>query len=198
LDRLQILMEPEQVIAMAENKRQPILDAVKNYGNRLFGFIRGKVSTDEDAEDILQDVWYQFFNTSATETIEQLSGWLFAVARNRITDKYRKQKSALLDDYSYEDEAGEFHFKDILFADETDPATTQIKKLFWEELFIALDELPENQRQVFVWNELEEMTLQQIADTTNENLKTIISRKRYAVQHLRKRLEYVYNDLLNQ
>ena len=90
------------------------------------------------------------------------------------------------------------HFKDILFADETDPATTQIKKLFWEELFIALDELPENQRQVFVWNELEEMTLQQIADTTNENLKTIISRKRYAVQHLRKRLEYVYNDLLNQ
>jgi len=198
LDRLQILMEPEQVIAMAENKRQPILDAVKNYGNRLFGFIRGKVSTDEDAEDILQDVWYQFFNTSATETIEQLSGWLFAVARNRITDKYRKQKSALLDDYSYEDEAGEFQFKDILFADETDPATTQIKKLFWEELFIALDELPENQRQVFVWNELEEMTLQQIADTTNENLKTIISRKRYAVQHLRKRLEYVYNDLLNQ
>jgi len=198
LDRLQILMEPEQVIAMAENKRQPILDAVKNYGNRLFGFIRGKVSTDEDAEDILQDVWYQFFNTSATETIEQLSGWLFAVARNRITDKYRKQKPALLDDFSYEDEAGEFQFKDILFADETDPATTQIKKLFWEELFIALDELPENQRQVFVWNELEEMTLQQIADTTNENLKTIISRKRYAVQHLRKRLEYVYNDLLNQ
>jgi len=198
LDRLQILMEPEQVIAMAENKRQPILEAVKNYGNRLFGFIRGKVSTDEDAEDILQDVWYQFFNTSATETIEQVSGWLFAVARNRITDKYRKQKPALLDDYSYEDEAGEFHFKDILFADETDPATTQIKKLFWEELFIALDELPENQRQVFVWNELEEMTLQQIADTTNENLKTIISRKRYAVQHLRKRLEYVYNDLLNQ
>jgi len=198
LDRLQILMEPEQVIAMAENKRQPILEAVKNYGNRLFGFIRGKVSTDEDAEDILQDVWYQFFNTSATETIEQVSGWLFAVARNRITDKYRKQKPALLDDFSYEDEAGEFQFKDILFADETDPATTQIKKLFWEELFIALDELPENQRQVFVWNELEEMTLQQIADTTNENLKTIISRKRYAVQHLRKRLEYVYNDLLNQ
>ena len=198
MDRLQILMEPEQVIAMAENKRQPILEAVKNYGNRLFGFIRGKVSTDEDAEDILQDVWYQFFNTSATETIEQVSGWLFAVARNRITDKYRKQKPALLDDFSYEDEAGEFQFKDILFADETDPATTQIKKLFWEELFIALDELPENQRQVFVWNELEEMTLQQIADTTNENLKTIISRKRYAVQHLRKRLEYVYNDLLNQ
>lgn len=183
---------------MAENKRQPIIEAVKNYSNKLFGFIRGKVSTDEDAEDILQDVWYQFLNTSATETIEQVSGWLFAVARNRITDKYRKQKPALLDDYSYKDDEGEFHFKDILFADETDPATTQIKKLFWEELLIALDELPENQRQVFVWNELEELTLQQIADTTNENLKTIISRKRYAVQHLRKRLEYVYNDLLNK
>ena len=191
-------MTGEEILSMADSKKQNIIQVVKEYGNRLFGFIRGRVNTDEDAEDILQDVWYQFTNTSASEAIEQVSGWLFAVARNKITDKYRKQKPALLDDYSYEDEAGEFHFKDILFLNDSNPETADLQKLFWEELFAALDELPENQRQVFVWNELEDMTLQEIADKTGENLKTIISRKRYAVQHLRKQLQYLYNDLLNQ
>ena len=191
-------MTGEEILSMADSKKQNIIQVVKEYGNRLFGFIRGRVNTDEDAEDILQDVWYQFTNTSASEAIEQVSGWLFAVARNKITDKYRKQKPALLDDYSYEDEAGEFHFKDILFLNGSNPETADLQKLFWEELFAALDELPENQRQVFVWNELEDMTLQGIADKTGENLKTIISRKRYTVQHLRKQLQYLYNDLLNQ
>jgi len=190
-------MEGVETIKMADSKKQNIIQTVKDYGNRLFGFIRGKVNTDEDAEDILQDVWFQFTNTSATQTIEQVSGWLFAVARNKITDKYRKQKSELIDDYSYEDEEGEFNFKDILFSDHADPGTVQLRKLFWEELFVALDELPENQRQVFVWNELEDTTLQQIADKTGENIKTIISRKRYAVKHLQKRLQYLYNDLVN-
>jgi RNA polymerase sigma factor (sigma-70 family) len=190
-------MEAYQATIMADSKKQNIVQAVKEYGSRLFRFIRGKVGTDEDAEDILQDVWYQFTNISATGTIEQVSGWLFAVAKNRITDKHRKQQPELMDDYSYEDAEGEFHFKEILFAEEKDPAAAQLKKLFWKEMFAALDELPENQRQVFVWNELEDMTLQQIADKTNENIKTIISRKRYAVQHLRKRLQYLYNDLSN-
>ena len=191
-------MTGEEILSMADSKKQNIIQVVKEYGNRLFGFIRGRVNTDEDAEDILQDVWYQFTNTSASEAIEQVSGWLFAVARNKITDKYRKQKPALLDDYSYEHEDGEFHFKDILFLNDSNPETADLQKLFWEELFAALDELPENQRQVFVWNELEDMTLQGIADKTGENLKTIISRKRYTVQHLRKQLQYLYNDLLNQ
>ena len=96
-----------------------------------------------------------------------------------------------------EDEDGEYHFIDIHFSNDAEPGAALIQELFWEELFAALDELPENQRQVFVWNELEDLTLQQIADTTGENLKTIISRKRYAVQHLRKRLHYLYEDLLN-
>lgn len=190
-------MEDAEIIKMAGIKPQNIIQTVKDFSNRLFGFIRGKVNTDEDAEDILQEVWYQFTNTSATQTIEQVSGWLFAVARNKITDKYRKQKPELIDDNNYEDEDGEFSFKEILFADGSDPATAQISKLFWEELFEALDELPENQKQVFIWNELEDMTLQEIADNNGENIKTIISRKRYAIQHLRKRLQYLYDDLLN-
>ena len=188
--------EPSYTI-MADKPKQNVVQAVRDYGRKLFGFIRGRVNTDEDAEDILQDVWYQFSNTSATETIEQVSGWLFAVARNKITDRYRKKQPELLDDISYEDEEGELHFTDILLTDSNNPETEHIKNIFWEELFTALDELPENQRNVFVQNELEDKTLQEIADESGENLKTIISRKRYAVQHLRKRLQHLYNDLIN-
>ncbi|QEC67393.1 RNA polymerase sigma factor [Panacibacter ginsenosidivorans] len=182
---------------MADKPKQNVVQAVRDYGRKLFGFIRGRVNTDEDAEDILQDVWYQFSNTSATETIEQVSGWLFAVARNKITDRYRKKQPQLIDDLSYEDEDGELHFTDILLTDTNNPETEHIRNIFWEELFVALDELPENQRNVFVQNELEDKTLQEIANESGENLKTIISRKRYAVQHLRKRLQHLYNDLIN-
>ena len=184
-------------IIMSDKPKQNIVQAVKDYGRKLFGFIRGRVNTDEDAEDILQDVWYQFSNTAATQTIEQVSGWLFAVARNKITDRYRKKQPELIDDLSYEDEDGELHFTDILLTDINNPETEHIKNIFWEELFTALDELPENQRMVFIQNELEDKTLQQIADNSGENLKTIISRKRYAVLHLRKRLQHLYNDLIN-
>jgi RNA polymerase sigma factor (sigma-70 family) len=190
-------MEAEETISMAENKRQNIVETVRQYGNRLFGFIRGKVNSDEDAEDILQDVWYQFTNTSATQTIDQVSGWLYAVARNKITDRYRKKQPSLIDDLVFGDEDGELSLGNFLFAEDEDPAFAQIRELFWEELTAALEELPEKQRQVFVWNELEDKTLQEIADSEGENLKTIISRKRYAVQHLRKRLEYLYNELEN-
>lgn len=183
---------------MAEKSRQNTVQVVKDYGKKLFRFIRGKVRTDEDAEDILQEVWYQFSNASALNPIEQLNGWLYAVARNKITDQYRKQQPELLADYSYEDEDGELHFADILLADASqNPETAHLKNIFWEALFTALEELPANQRTVFVQNELESKTLQQIADETNENLKTVISRKRYAVQHLRKQLQHLYDDLVN-
>lgn len=181
---------------MAKQK-QSIIQTVKEYGNRLFGFIRSRVPTDEDAEDILQDVWYQLSNVPEVETIESVSGWLYRVAKNKIIDRSRKKKTGLLDDYGYENEDGEFQLPDFLLVDSNDPSAEEFKKLFWEELFAALDELPEKQRNVFVQNELEELTLQQIADKENENIKTIISRKRYAVQHLRNRLENLYNEFIN-
>lgn len=180
---------------MAEKSN--IIGTVKEYGRRLFGFIRGRVSSDEDAEDILQDVWYQFANVPETETIDQISGWLFRVARNKITDKYRKKTTELLEDYAFEDEDGLTDYRDILMAESSSPETEQLRQLFWEQLFRALDELPEAQRQVFIWNELEERTFQDIADSTGENIKTLISRKRYAVQHLRRRLEALYREFLN-
>jgi len=178
-------------------RQQNIIQAIQDYGRQLFGFIRSRVKTNEDAEDILQDVWYQFSNQPEREAIESVSGWLYKVARNKITDRYRKKKNESLEDYSFYDEDGGLNFKEILLADNNNPETEHLRQLFWEELFAALDELPENQRSVFTRNELEDMTLQEIADKEGEKLKTIISRKRYAVLHLRKRLETLYNDIIN-
>lgn len=175
---------------------QNVIQAVRTYGRQLFGFIRGRVPTDEDAEDILQDVWYQLSNQPEVEAIESVSGWLYRVARNRITDWFRKKKPESLEDYGYEDENGDWNISEVLLMDSFTPEDEYLRELFWEALFAALDELPEKQREVFVLNELEDMTLQEIADQNGENLKTIISRKGYAVKHLRKRLEDMYKDLI--
>lgn len=179
---------------MAEKRERKISAVINEYGSRLFRFIRGRVPTNADAEDITQEVWYQLSRVIDLDSIEQISGWLFRVARNRITDNYRKQKSDLLEDKSYETDEGSFSFQEILMADTVSPEDENLKEIFWDELFKALDELPEKQRNVFVWNELEDETFQEIADRTGENIKTLISRKRYAVQHLRTRLEALHGE----
>jgi RNA polymerase sigma factor (sigma-70 family) len=176
-------------------QKQNIIQTIKAYSQQLFGFIRSRVRTDEDAEDILQDVWYQFSNQPEANAIESVSGWLYKVAKNKITDSFRKRKNESLEDYA--DEDGSLYLPDILLEDINTPETENLRNIFWKELFAALEELPEKQRQVFIWNELEDMTLQEIADVLGENLKTIISRKRYAVLHLRNRLENIYNDIIN-
>lgn len=184
---------------MADQRRQNIIQAVRDYGKRLFYFIRGRVKTNEDAEDILQDVWYQFSNVLENEPIEQTSAWLFRVARNRIIDKYRKHRTTSLEEEIFgDDEEGGFNFRDLLLAGNSTPETEHLRNLFWEQLFSALDELPEEQRQVFVWNELEDVPFAKIADRTGEKINTLISRKRYAVLHLRKRLEQLYKEIIEQ
>jgi RNA polymerase sigma factor (sigma-70 family) len=184
----------DELIALPMAQRQQsIKHAVQQYGKRLFSFIRSRVKSNEDAEDILQDVWYQLSSIIDTEPIERMSAWLFRVSRNRIVDKNRKQKTLSLDDMVYEDEDGEMIFPEALFADSADADTEFDRVYFREALFKALDELPAKQREVFVWNELEDITLQQIADKTGESIKTIISRKRYAVAYLRERLGDIYN-----
>jgi RNA polymerase sigma factor (sigma-70 family) len=175
-------------------QQQSILYAVQNYRKRLFAFIRRRVKNDEDAEDILQDVWYQLSSIIGTEPIGQLSSWLYRVSRNRIADKKRKQGTLALEDLAYEDEDGEMVFPAALLADTTDPSSEMEKEYFKEIFFTALNELPVKQRDVFVWNEMEDMTLQQIADKSGDNIKTIISRKRYAVAHLRERLQNFYDE----
>jgi len=190
-------METTNTIQMLELPGQKLIKTVKDYGNRLFRCIRGRVKSDEDAEDILQDIWYQLSNAVNIDEIEQMSGWLFQVARNKITDKYRKKTSESLEDLVYENEDGEIAFMDIFLESNFNPETEYLRDVFWEELMLALDELPEKQKLVFVLNEMEDLTLQQIAFETGENLKTIISRKAYAVKYLRKRLETIYNEILN-
>jgi RNA polymerase sigma factor (sigma-70 family) len=177
-------------IGVEEPVKVDIIQTVQDYGNRLFSFIRNRVKSDEDAQDILQDVWYRLSNVNEAEPIEQVGSWLFTVARNRITDMYRKQKPSSLDDFVYEDEDGEINYKDILLSDFKSPEDEELKKMFWDEFSKALDELPPEQ------NEMEDKTFREIAEKSGESIKTLISRKRYAVLHLRKKLDSLYKELI--
>jgi len=191
-------MRQATTISVPVQPKQNIIQAVRDYGKRLFYFIRGRVDTDKDAEDILQDVWYQFSNIMNSELVEQTSAWLYRVARNRIIDKYRRQEPGSLEEIFTDDEDSELNFREILVAADANPETEHLRNLFWEQLFAALDELPEEQKQVFVLNELEDVSFNEISERTGEKINTLISRKRYAVLHLRKRLEHLRKDILEQ
>ena len=189
-------METITTASMSDERHFSITETVQQFGKRLFGFVRGKVKTTEEAEDILQDVWYQFSRLSNLDELENVSAWLYRVAQNRVTDNYRKKKTENLEDFTYENDENEISFKEILLLDENaSPELALFKEEFWSELMQALDELPENQKEVFLLNEIEDFTLQEIADQKGKNLTTIISRKGYAVKHLRKRLQHLYNEL---
>lgn len=189
-------MEMEVINMSQREKDSLIAQTVKNYGGKLLSFIRPKVNNAEDAEDILQEVWYQFSNLTNISEIVNVSAWLYTVSRNKITDSYRKKKTDNLEDFVYEDENGSFSIKDILLLDDSEnPELLAFREEVWKELFAALEELPEKQRIVFVDHEIEGKKLQEIADEQGENIKTIISRKNYAIQHLRKRMSILYKDL---
>lgn len=181
---------------MTDQGRSNITHVVNAYTKRLMGFIRKRVSNEADAEDILQDVFYQFIGN--TKPIEQLTSWLFTVTRNKITDKQRKHKPELLEDiHAGGDEESSFDWTELYFEKDNNPETDYLRNLFWETLQTALQELPENQKQVFVLNELEGVPFKEIAEQTGESVNTLISRKRYAVLHLRERLAGLKQDLLN-
>jgi RNA polymerase sigma factor (sigma-70 family) len=182
---------------MAAERTNKISQTIKDYSRRLLGFIKQRVSGDEDAEDILQDVFYQF--AGSAEPIEQVGSWLFKVARNKITDKYRKHKLPLADDIfrSNDTDDENFDWKEMFLASDANSETEYMRNLFWEELQTALDELPAEQRDVFVQNEIEDISFKEIAAKSNVSIATLISRKRYAVLHLRERLQVLKDELLN-
>jgi RNA polymerase sigma factor (sigma-70 family) len=189
-------MELMMTEIMTEQKNTSITNTIKQFGKKLFGFVRGKVKSNEDAEDILQDVWYQLSNIGNLSELENIGAWLYQVARNKVTDRFRKKTNASIEDFGFESEDGEFNYKEILlFDDNNNPELSYFKDLFWKEMMLALDELPESQKEVFLLNEMEDFTLQEIADQKGENIKTIISRKSYAVKHLRKKLNYLYQEI---
>ena len=182
---------------MTTDRTNNITQIIKEYSRRLMGFIKQRVSVNEDAEDILQDVFYQFAGN--TEPIERVGSWLFTVARNKITDSYRKQKLPLADDVFgiSESEEDGFDWREILLTTNDNSETEFLRNLFWEELQQALDELPAEQRDVFIKNEIEDIPFKDISAETGLSVATLISRKRYAVLHLRERLLSLKEELLN-
>ena len=180
---------------MAAEHTNRISNTIKEYSKRLLGFIRQRVAVSEDAEDILQEVFYQFAGN--TEPIEQEGSWLFKVARNKITDSYRKQKLPLAEDIFSSVDAEDFDWQELIPVTGGDPETEYLRGLFWEELQFALEELPAEQREVFIQNEIDGIPFKELAASKGLPVATLISRKRYAVLHLRERLAILKDELLN-
>jgi RNA polymerase sigma factor (sigma-70 family) len=181
---------------MSAVQKQNITHIINTYSKRLMGFIRQRVASQSDAEDIMQDVFYQMIQT--INTIDEIGAWLFAVTRNKITDQQRKLKPDLFSDiYDNKDDEDEIDWKEILFDNSGNPETEYLRTLFWEELNNSLDELPAKQREVFILNELEGVPFKDIAEQTGETVNTLLSRKRYAVLHLRNKLRVLHDELLN-
>jgi RNA polymerase sigma factor (sigma-70 family) len=183
---------------MTADRKRNITQVITDYSKRLMGFIRKRVNNEADAEDILQDVFYQFIGN--TQPIEQMTAWLFTVARNKIIDRQRKKRPEALEDVFGEEEGEEgsgLNWSDYLFDTDENPEKEYLRTLFWEELNNALNELPEEQKQVFILNELEGVPFKDIAEQTGESVNTLLSRKRYAVLHLRNRLSALKDELLN-
>jgi len=175
-------------------------EIIKNQGSRLKGFIRKRVRTTEDADDILQEVYYQLLDADRMmKPIDQISAWLFTVARNRITDFYRKKKPEPMPEYLSETK-GESLFaemSDLMFDNGSTPETDYLRSLVWTELDKALTELPEEQRLVFEMTEMKGFSFKAISEQTGVPVNTLISRKRYAVLYLRERMQLIYDELIN-
>ena len=183
---------------MALQKRAVVEQTVSRERNRLFNFIKKRVSDTSDAEDILQDVFYQLWQGYHTiESIEKITSWMFRVARNKIIDKYRKQKPdafSKLEKFGVDEEAPML-LSEMISDDSASPDDVYTRELIWESIETVLIELPEKQREVFVWHELEGLSFRQMSEKTGDSLNTLLSRKRYAVNYLRKRLQNLYNEI---
>lgn len=184
---------------MAMEKRQVVEETVANERNRLLNFIKSRVSDKNDAEDILQDVFIQLWQGYQTiESIEKVTAWMFRVARNKIVDLYRKKKP---DNFSKLENAARNYdsepmlLAEILVDDNGNPDDVYTRELIWESIENVLAEMPKPQRDVFVWHELEGFSFKEMESKTGDSLNTLLSRKRYAVQYLRKRLSNLYQEI---
>ncbi len=167
--------------------------------DRLLSFIRNRVSSTEEAEDILQDVFYQFVAGFDTiESIDRVTSWLFSVARNKIIDRYRREASRpQRTDFTWQagEDDGPISLQEILPDLGNSPEDQYFKELLWDTVMEALDELPAEQRDIFIQNEMEERSFREIAEETGVSINTLLSRKRYAVLALRKKLQRLYDEL---
>ena len=173
---------------------------IAEYRPKLKAFIRKRVVNNEDAEDILQDVFYQFVKTveNSINPIEQVSAWLYRVARNLIINMSVKKSAMELPVYLSDNSDDEVlnDFSEILFSNDSTPETEYLRSLVWAELENAIEELPSEQREIFELTELDGIPVKEISKATGINVNTLLSRKHYAVKHLRKRLEGLYCEIV--
>jgi len=179
-----------------EQRAGRISDVVKREQVRLRNFIRRRVPDPRDAEDILQDVFYELVEANRLlMPIDHVTGWLFRVARNRITDLFRRTRPERFSEtVAAGDDDDVLQLEDLLPSPDAGPDAIYARNVLLDELASALDELPEEQRQVFVAHELEGRSFKEMAAETGVNMNTLLSRKRYAVLHLRKRLQAIYDE----
>ena len=180
--------------------RNSVAQTFTKYRERLLKFIRSRVSRLEDAEDILQDVFYQYSNVSnIINPIENTAAWLYKVARNRIIDHHKKKKDDPLPAQYNEDEDDYIvdEIADIIYGEETTPETEMFRALFLEEIQTALAELPKEQREVFEMTEFLDFSVKEVAEKTKTPLNTVLSRKHYAVKYLRNRLKELYISVID-
>jgi RNA polymerase sigma factor (sigma-70 family) len=182
--------------AMALEQDRRISEVVSREQARLRNFVRRRVADPRDAEDILQDVFYKLVEANRLlMPIDHVTGWLFRVARNRITDFFREKKPEIFSDAAVADGDDELlHLEDLLPSPDAGPEALYARSVLLEELELALDELPEDQREVFVAHELEGRSFKEMAARSGVSVNTLLSRKRYAVLHLRERLQTVYDE----
>jgi len=181
---------------MALEQDQRISEVVRREQSRLRDFIRRRVPDPRDAEDILQDVFYELVEANRLlMPIDHVTGWLFRVARNRIIDLFRKKKPASFSDTALADENGELlQLEELLPSPDAGPEALYARNLLLDELELALDELPVKQREVFIAHELEGRNFKEMAAEAGVSVNTLLSRKRYAVLHLRERLQSIYDE----
>jgi RNA polymerase sigma factor (sigma-70 family) len=186
---------PEQ---HAEQNRR-ISEVIQRERRRLFLFIRKRVDDEGDAEDILQEVFYELIEAyRLTKQIEQVGSWLYRVARNRIIDLFRKKRPESLREIPLDKDADQaLLLEDLLPSPNAGPDALYARRVLLEELDDALQELPEEQREVFVAHEIEGRSFKQLADETGLSINTLLSRKRYATLHLRRRLRAIYDEFVN-
>ena len=186
----------DSTFAMATNQNDEIGGAIEREGSRLRNFIRRRVPDDSEAEDILQDVFYELVEAyRLMKPVEQIGAWLFRVARNRITDFFRRKKPiALNDNLTVTDDGETLHVEDLLPAPDAGPEAAYLHRLLLEEMEAAIDELPAEQRHVFISHEIEGRSFKELAAETGVSVNTLLSRKHYAVGHLRTRLQTVYDE----
>jgi RNA polymerase sigma factor (sigma-70 family) len=178
---------------------QRISEAFAREQGRLRNFIRKRVSDSSDGEDILQDVFYELVETyRLMKPVEQVGAWLYRVARNRIIDRFRKKKPVTFADAGGVSEEGELlQLEELLPSPDAGPDAAYARSVLLQELEDAVDELPEEQREVFVGHEVEGYSFKELSARTGVSVNTLLSRKHYAVVYLRQRLRAIYDEFLN-